>query len=242
MPKPNKSSTKANMVKYAVEHNVTVPTGIKKDALYDLLKSKGHVTAGRGGQAGSARKVRSNVKDSDLEKLRKASNKARQNLKEGITGKGAGGGRSGVGPDGKQNMKLYDGTKVQFTNMTGFAIIRGDAVGNFKLQLSNGKMIPMTKSWRPIWSPVDATQNKGVRNVLLWQKKWEREYGLPKGMKPKAAEKRSKDVTAKDKGTLKDVAGSGSKRKNTGISLAQMNAARTALKKNLAMRDPNYSK
>ena len=239
MPKPNKSSTKANLVKYAAEHKVAVPAGIKKVALYDLLKSKGHTAAPKTGGARkdrTARQDKSKPKD-DLDRMRLASNKARQNLKEGITGKGAGGARSGVGPDGKQNMAKYAGTKVQFTNVSGFAIIRGDAIGKFKLQLSNGKMIPMAKSWRPIWSVVDATQNKGVRNVLRWLPKWTAEVGgMPKGMNPKDMKKRSKDVTAKDKGTIKEVAG------EKKVSRAQLDAARTALRKNMAMRDPSYKK
>ena len=63
-------------------------------------------------------------------------------------------------------------------------------------------MIPMTKSWRPIWSLVEATQNKpDGRNKLTWLKKW---GDMPKGMEMKSAkgtisEKKLKNAPAPSK-------------------------------------------
>ena len=156
MPKPNKSSPLKAMKKYASEHNIAIPDKITKAALYDMLAKKGHVAAPRG-KSQTARSVVARRKEpSAKDKF----NEARQNLKEGVTGSGDGGRRSGKGATGKQDLSKYDGTKVRFTNATGQATIRGKAVGSFKLELSDGRMIPMAKSFRPVWSIVEATQNK----------------------------------------------------------------------------------
>ncbi len=188
-PKPNKSSTLASMKKYARDYNISHPEKIKKQELYDLLASKGHV-ASRPGTGKTARQVlaRKKGKATDKDKF----NASRQNLKEMTSGVSA---NTRGGSVKLQNLSAYDGTKVRFLNATGQATIRGKKKGDFKLELSDGRMIPMAKSWRPIWSNVEASQNKpNGRNKLMWLKKWGE---LPKGMKMKD---KTDTITEKERG------------------------------------------
>lgn len=223
MPKPNKSSTIGAMRKYASEHNISLPEKAKKSEIYDMLASKGHVASGRGKGATARRVVaRKKGKATDKDKF----NLARQNLKEAVTGSGSGGARSGIGAKGKQDFKAYDGTKVRFSNATGQATIRGSKVGSFKLELSDGRMIDMAKSWRPIWSPVEATQNKpNGRNKLMWLKKW---GALPKGMRMKD---KTDTITEKERMTSKG--GAGNKMDKKPVSKAEFEEARKKLQANL---------
>lgn len=223
MPKPNKSSTMGAMRKYASEHNISLPEKAKRMEMYDILAKKGHV-ASAPGKGGSARQVaqRKKSKATDKDKF----NVARQNLKEAVSGSGSGGARSGIGAKGKQEFKAFDGTKVRFTNATGMATIRGSKVGSFKLELSDGRMIPMAKSWRPIWSPVEATQNKpNGRNKLRWLKKWGE---LPKGMSMK---KETDTVTEKER--LSGKGASGQRMAKKTVSKEEFMEARKKLQANL---------
>ncbi len=224
MPKPNKSSTLTAMKKYASEHNISVPDKIKRADLYEMLAKKGHVAAPKG-KGTTARQVVAKKRGRGVTEKEKF-NVARQNLKEAVTGSGSGGARSGLGAKGKQDYKAYDGTKVRFTNATGQATIRGKAVGSFKLELSDGRMIPMAKSWRPIWSLVEATQNKvNGRNKLRWLNKWGE---LPKGM---TMRKETDTITEKER--MGAGAGSGNKMAKKKVSKEEFMEARKKLQSNL---------
>ena len=227
MPKPNKRSTMGAMRKYASEHKISLPEKATRMELYEILAKKGHVAAPPGkSQTARSTAARKKGTGTEEEKKERAFNVARQNLKEAVSGSGSGGARSGIGAAGKQDYKAFNGTKVRFLNASGEATIRGTKVGDFKLELSDGRMIPMTKSWRPIWSPVEATQNKpNGRNKLMWLKKWGE---LPAGMKTK-----DKTDTITEKERLSSKGASGQRMATKPVSKEEFMEARRKLAANL---------
>jgi len=91
----------------------------------------------------------------------------------------------------------------------------------------------MAKSWRPIWSLVEATQNKpNGRNKLRWLKKW---GDLPKGM---SMRKETDTITEKERMT--SAGGSGNKMAKKPVSKEDFEKARASLKANLKKNKVKY--
>ena len=173
MPKINKNSTKSYMVKYIADHNLKISTNQKKADLYTALAKAGHAAAGRGKKQTTGR-GKSQLEAKGKQKFEKA----RKNLKEYVTGRGVSGSRGGFGtasavPKGKSAaakaerarvFRQYTGKKVVFSNVEGEATILGGMEGEFALKVG-GRVIPMAKSWKPIWAPTQT-------GTLTWLKKW----------------------------------------------------------------------
>ena len=180
---PERTFTKTTTLKvmkaYADKVGIKYPKGIKKQDMYVLMDKKGMMTKGIGASSSeTVSTARLKLKGkTDAEKARAKLDIARRKLRDDITGTGSGGRRGGADAFGKQNFPKYNNTKIGFYNVPGLkAKLMGKAVGEFKIVLPDGKEIPMAKSWRPVWSLVEA-QTYGARNKMTWLKK----YGPPPG-------------------------------------------------------------
>ena len=154
------------MVKYIADHNLKINTKQKKEDLYNALARAGHVNVSK--KRGIARGKDEKAKFE----------KARRNLKEYVTGRGAGGARGGFGtgssvPQGKSKeataerkriFRAYTGKKVVFSNVEGEGTIVGATQGEFGIKVGD-RIIPMAKTWKPVWAPTQT-------GTLTWLKKW----------------------------------------------------------------------
>ena len=189
MPKINKNSTKSYMVKYIADHNLKINPKQKKADLYTALAKAGHVQAGRGKKVGAVEGGRGKSQVDPKAKDKAKFQRARKNLKEYVTGRGTAGARGGFGtasavPKGKSKeakaerarvFRQYTGKKVVFSNVEGEATIVGGMEGEFGLKVGD-RVIPMTKSWKPIWAPTQT-------GTLTWLKKWGEAPGPKKSAK-----------------------------------------------------------